>query len=329
MLKSLSSASVEFLNKFVSGFWRIEEDGSVLIDGDFDCSNGLKTDQKSLPRIRIKKITGNFNCSNNNLESLVNCPDEVGGSFRCSSNKLKSLKHSPKSVGANFDCMYNQIETLRGCTAEIPGNFIADFNELTSLEGGPIKVDGDYRVTTNKLTSLKGSPEKICGFFHCENNTLTSLESGPRSVGKLYNCSENKLKTLKEDITKGDVQEITITALSSCSAVADDIYNYKLSIRRSHSIFKDIVKELGGADGVAKWINIPKGSPTTVTKLERVISFKDLGFADREGNLIFKATNAGEKVVNEENKSCSEVEFVSKSLKVNTAIAFGCRQNKI
>ena len=64
---------------------------------------------------------------------------------------------------------------------------------------------------------------------------------------------------------------------------------------------KDIVKELGGEAAVSKatWINIPKGSPTTSTKLERVISFKDLGFADKPGNLIFKATNTGEKVANE------------------------------
>jgi hypothetical protein len=146
---------------------------------------------------------------------------------------------------------------------------------------------------------------------------------------KNFNEYEKQLNTLKDDITKGNVQEITITALSSCSAVADDVYNFKLSIRRSHSIFKDIVKRLGGTDGVAKWIETPNGSATTITKLERVVSFKDLGFADREGNLIFKATNAGEKVVNEENDSCSEVEFISKSLKVNTAIAFGCRQSKV
>jgi hypothetical protein len=144
-----------------------------------------------------------------------------------------------------------------------------------------------------------------------------------------YTEYKTKINTLKEDISKGNVQEITITALSSCSAVADDTYNYKLSIRRSHSIFKDIVNELSGSDSKATWINIPKGSPTTATKLERIISFKDLGFPEREGNLIFKATNAGEKVVNETSQNCSDNEFNSKSLKVNSAIAFGCRQSKV
>lgn len=146
---------------------------------------------------------------------------------------------------------------------------------------------------------------------------------------KNYNEYVSKINTLKEDIEKGNVQEIRITTMSSCSAVADDKYNYKLSIRRSHSIFKDIVNRLSGSVDKATWINPPKGSPTTPTKLERVVSFKDLGFTNREGNLIFESTNMGEKVPNEENKSCSEAEFLTKSLKINSAIAFGCRQSQV
>ena len=146
---------------------------------------------------------------------------------------------------------------------------------------------------------------------------------------KNYNEYSSKIDILKEDITKGNVQEIKITTMSSCSAVADDKYNYKLSIRRSHSIFKDIVKRLSNSDETAKWVNPPKGSPTTPTKLVRTVSFKELGFADREGNLIFESTNMGEKVPNEENKSCSEAEFLTKSLRVNSAIAFGCRQSQV
>lgn len=146
-----------------------------------------------------------------------------------------------------------------------------------------------------------------------------------------YSQYKSKMVTLKEDIKKGDVQEITITAISSCSAVADNSYNYKLSIRRSHSIFKDIISELGGDESKATWIETPKGSPTEVTKLTRKISFKDLGFEGKEGNLIFIATNMGENVPNEEHISCSDKGsgFNNKALKVNAPIAFGCRQSKV
>ena len=146
---------------------------------------------------------------------------------------------------------------------------------------------------------------------------------------KNYNEYTSKIETLKEDIKNGNVQEIKITAMSSCSAVADDNYNYQLSIRRSHSIFKDILKKLSGSDDKATWVNPPKGSSTTPTKLERVVSFKDLGFEGREGNLIFESTNMGERVPNAENKSCSDAEFLTKSLKINSAIAFGCRQSQV
>jgi len=197
MPRKLSAESLRFLKKFVSGSWDINENNSVTIEGDLDCARGLWPDQKELPRLNIERISGNFDCSNNGLESLVNSPKHVGGSFRCSGNKLTSLIGSPLTVGSNFDCMYNRIKTLEGCTNEIPGSFIADFNELESLEYGPEIVLGDYRISTNKIVSLEGCPKIIGGSFQCENNMLPSLIGGPSEVGGFYNCSENSLTSLE------------------------------------------------------------------------------------------------------------------------------------
>jgi hypothetical protein len=197
MPRKISAESLRFLKKFVSGSWEIDENNSVTIEGDLDCARGLWPDQKELPRLNIERISGNFDCSNNGLVSLVNSPKHVGGSFRCSGNKLTSLVGSPLTVGSNFDCMYNRIKTLEGCTNKIPGSFIADFNELESLEYGPSIVLGDYRISTNKISSLGGCPKIIGGSFECENNVLISLEGGPLEVGRFYNCSENSLSSLK------------------------------------------------------------------------------------------------------------------------------------
>jgi hypothetical protein len=197
MPEKISSGSLRFLKKFVSGSWNIDENNSVTIDGSLDCSRGLWPDQKKLPRLNIESVTGDFNCSNNGLTSLANVPKHVGGSFRCFGNNLTSLIGSPLTVGLNFDCMYNSIRNLKGCTTKIPGSFIADFNELESLENGPKIVLGDYRVSTNKISSLKGSPNSVGGSFQCENNLLESLVYGPSEVGGLYNCSENSLLTLQ------------------------------------------------------------------------------------------------------------------------------------
>jgi len=64
-----------------------------------------------LPEI-LKDITvgGNFNCANNNLTSLENCPKTVSGVFGCSSNFLKSLEGAPKFVGENFMCRFNSVK---------------------------------------------------------------------------------------------------------------------------------------------------------------------------------------------------------------------------
>ena len=53
-------------------------------------------------------ITGSFNCSNNNLNSLYGSPKKVLGSFYCSHNNLKSLEYSPQSISGSFYCIFNQ-----------------------------------------------------------------------------------------------------------------------------------------------------------------------------------------------------------------------------
>jgi len=191
----------DFLNKCVTGTWSFNSDGSISIDGNLDCSFFLKSSKKLntgfLPKIKIESVSGDFNCSNNDLISLEHSPKSIGGSFKCYSNNLKSLDFCPSYIGSNLDCMYNQIESLLGCPDTIYGNLLLDFNELKNLENGPTHVGGDYRVSTNKLNSLSGSPVGIGGSFICENNNLESLLNGPKNVLKNYSCSQNYLRDLK------------------------------------------------------------------------------------------------------------------------------------
>lgn len=200
-MAELKKEFIEFLNTCVDGTWDQNIDGSVSIYGNLNCSAYLKLSPDLntgyLPQIIINHITGDFNCSDNNLLSLKNSPKTVGGSFKCFCNNIVSLEFSPEKIGLNFDCMYNQIRSLTGSPRIIRGNFILDFNNLENLEGGPEYVGGDYRVSGNKLNSLSGSPLEIGGSFICENNSLTSLLSGPRKVGKSYVCSQNYLENLQ------------------------------------------------------------------------------------------------------------------------------------
>ena len=75
---------------------------------------------------RIKKISGNFNCSYcDSLTSLEGSPEVVRRSFNCSKcNSLTSLKGSPEKIGGNFTCANcKSLKSLKGIPKEIGKNF--------------------------------------------------------------------------------------------------------------------------------------------------------------------------------------------------------------
>lgn len=286
------------------------------------------TDQKTIQKYRVESDPIPTNKPDSTPEKIEGV--KLNTSLLFANDRPSGSGEYTSSV--DYTSLYNQSIGQTGNTYNDKAKAELEETLNTLL---PLAYSGTTTQSVNARKDIKvltGTPDgKIDPSKHSEviQNQKDSLQKQIEKGVNNYNEYKTKIATLKEDITKGNVQEITITALSTCSAVADDVYNYKLSIRRSHSIFKDIIRELGGDVSKADWINIPKGSPTTATKLEKIVSFKDLGFTDKEGQLIFKATNAGEKVNNEVNQSCSDNEFITKSLKVNSAIAFGCRQSKV
>lgn len=90
--------------------YTINPDGSIDVDGDvLPFNRNLFT----IP-IKFNKVSGNFDCSWNNLISLENSPIEVGGNFICDFNRLKSLVGSPIKIGGFFYCVDNPLESLDG-----------------------------------------------------------------------------------------------------------------------------------------------------------------------------------------------------------------------
>ena len=74
----------------------------------------------SLPDGIPEKITGNFNCSGNELTSLEGAPETIGAGFWCDHNKLTSLEDmSTKSIGGGFWCNNNKLTSLRGCLRQL------------------------------------------------------------------------------------------------------------------------------------------------------------------------------------------------------------------
>ena len=137
--------------KFGIRNYTINEDSTIDVDGDVDLY------RKGLTKIPLKfgKVSGNFSCGYNQLESLSGAPLSVGGNFSCGDNQLKSLEGSPLSVGGRFYCHSNQ---------------------LISLSGSPLSVGGDFSCSNNKLVSLEGIYGRISGGIYCYNNQLRDVK---------------------------------------------------------------------------------------------------------------------------------------------------------
>jgi len=151
--------------------YTINNDWSVDIDGDvFLYNEGLT----KLP-IKFNHVSGNFNCSKNNLTTLEGSPQSVGGNFWCDGNELTSLYGVPKSVGGYFDCSDNNLTTLEGGPQSVGGDFYCDDNRLTTLEGAPKSVGYDFNCSLNKILTFEGSPNHLGLDFICDNNPIFNI----------------------------------------------------------------------------------------------------------------------------------------------------------
>jgi len=130
--------------------YTINPDGSVDVDGDV-----------SLLCMELTKLPLKFG--------------RVSGDFDCYDNQLTTLEGAPKEVGEDFDCRYNQLTTLEGAPREVGGDFYCDHNKLTTLEGAPREVGGAFDCKNNQLTTLKGAPERVGGSFLCRYNPVYNI----------------------------------------------------------------------------------------------------------------------------------------------------------
>ena len=130
----LTNEQIEWLNSchgwaYLKGKWTFnEETGLVDVDGDFKTPNSHNS-CKALGRnggkryrsiadfmgIKFGTVTGDFDCSYNNLTNLEGAPIYVGGNFWCCDRwndpHLESLQGAEECIiGGDFDCHYNKLK---------------------------------------------------------------------------------------------------------------------------------------------------------------------------------------------------------------------------
>jgi aspartate carbamoyltransferase regulatory subunit len=162
------------------------KDGLISTDDNVNLIKKVK----KMP-VQFGQVGGYFDCYNNQLTSLVGCPESVGGYFRCNNNQLISLDGTPKSVDGDFYCANNQLTSLEGAPEEVGGYFRCNNNQLTSLVGAP-QSGSSFDCANNKLISLEGAPKSVGGYFDCRNNPLISLEGAPKSIGGSFYLTWSK-----------------------------------------------------------------------------------------------------------------------------------------
>jgi hypothetical protein len=212
--ESETNFSVEKQEKFLDEIcskskskWSKDDKGLINIEGDFIASY---LDLKNLMGIKFGQVNGEFDISNNDLESLEGCPRKVIGDFSCSANYLNSLQGGPEKVEGKYLCANNKLFNLEGIASDIK-SLNANGNFLEYLSNLPQKMEGFLVFANNNfLGSLKGCPEIVEGKFDCSFCGLTSLEGGPKLVKGNYDCSENGLKNLK-----GAPEEVGILFLAN------------------------------------------------------------------------------------------------------------------
>jgi len=162
-------------NQYGIGNYTINPDGSIDVDGDV---NLMRKNLSILP-LKFNKVTGDFNCAENNLTSTYGFPKTLGASLSCRDNMLTSMKGIPEVILENCDFFNNQ---------------------LTSLEFSPLRVNGFFSCVKNNIRSLEGAPEYIGTYFLISHNpNMTSTYSGDVDIevgNKIYINDTNLPKSL-------------------------------------------------------------------------------------------------------------------------------------
>lgn len=172
--------------------YTINKDGSIDVDRKVNlCNKGLI----KLP-LKFRKVTGNFDCSFNELTSLEGSPSKARY-FNCGHNKLTSLEHSPKNV-EYFSCDNNQLTSLEGAPKSMD-SFDCSRNNLKSLHGCPKKVSS-FKCSYNKLTSFEFGPEFVWDSYQCDNNEITNFKGFPENFDGYLSFRDNPIAKLLSNI---------------------------------------------------------------------------------------------------------------------------------
>ena len=253
---------------------------------------------------------------------------------------LNFANNSPLTAGGEFKgTKYSDLYALEIGSDSWTGDTLTNLTlTLNDILTGSTTYNKANAIHDKKVLYKKDIPIAEASTY--KNNTINDLNREITEARSEYESYLNNTTTLKTDIESGIVKELSIVIGSSCSALADNGYNFRLSIRRTYSILLDILdrikKDVNPKSVLdSKWPSTFTGGGNQQTKIDLEFTLKELGYTESDGVLKFTTISAGENFINENKDDCStqDFKFVStsggSSLKISAPVAFGCRQSRI
>ena len=250
-------------------------------------------------------------------------------------NDKPKVVGSDQFKGAKYTTEYNTSIGYSGWLNDTTNSLDIVLNDILS---GTTTYNTANAIHDKKILFGKDIPTGETSTYKTQvsNDLNTEILEAQSS----FTTYETQTTTLKTDIEAGLVKDLSVQIGSSCSALADNNYNFRLSIRRTYSIildFLDRIKKDVDAKSVldSKWPSSFSGNATQQTNFDLQITLKELGYAESDGKINFRTISSGELASNKK-RDCSTNEFKygvggssDISLKVVAPVAFGCRQSAV
>ena len=237
---------------------------------------------------------------------------------------LNFLKNTPTGDGAISNDDYESTVNLLNQINDLFTNELD--TQLTKLNDSGTKEDNIIVFGKEKLDPSEVSTVKT--------DNINKVNDILQSVNVDVNDLDNILSEIKTNIKSNLIKEITININSQTSELSDVNPSYLISLRRTHSIIKYILKKITNSGTVnidSTWSGF--SNSTTTAGEEKIsndltIPLNKLG-STVDGALFIKTYNNGQKSPNDYHPDCNQKSYNDQELKGLTTKGFGCRRSKV
>jgi outer membrane protein OmpA-like peptidoglycan-associated protein len=240
-----------------------------------------------------------------------------------------SQVQSPTTYEQEYENYKNMFEDGNGNIDQSNGTYFKDLDNGLNL-----LFSGSETATKKNDKKVIFGRTDVTGTTDDYQLVKSKIESAYNTLKKDYKSYTDKTDELVSRIEKGEIKDIKVQIFSSTSSIAGDDYNVKLSLRRAHSIYKDVVSRIAKKTTDIDFTTTTPPSGTEVVSGGTTYTFEKLGYEGVEGSLSVLYKGVGENATTNEstfgggdvNIDCHTDEIQSNSpLKRTAPPTFYCR----